>query len=157
MQSLNYLVVQSRNGRPTVRVVSEGTIILDRFEAWPIDTGKRVMAVNGRLLRELEKFRIGGSVFAAGAQYAGISYDEIVLVCKQLLGETEREKYERIVARCAEAKRLASRTRWRVISDAGFRLLGLALYALARTFRLIMVLLLVPVVLHWIGKRKGSH
>jgi hypothetical protein len=156
METLNYLVVQARNGRPTVRVVPEGTVILDRFEAWPIDSGKRVLAVNGKLPKALEQFRIGGAFHGVGAVY-GLPYDELVMVCKQLMGETEREKYERICAQANEAKRRSGRSKWTALSEVLWAVLSTSLFVFGRVAHMIMVLLLIPIILRWIGKRKGSH
>lgn len=159
---MKYLVVQRRGNCPAIRVLGSDTVITDRFESWALDTGKRVLTVESVLPRKLRPFHIGGS-FSGYAMY-GMDYEQLVLVLTELMGETDRQRYERLRTEqdkmTVQQRRHADvgrKRRWELASQIGVTVLIAMIKMLIIVIKAVGFLILFPMLLHFISKGRSRH
>lgn len=78
----------------TVELSPHKINFVDEGSAWNLDTGERIMFVEQRLGRTLEKLHLGGN-FSSGALYA-LSCEDMCAVLKSKLGPTNDEVHREL-------------------------------------------------------------
>jgi hypothetical protein len=110
------------------------------------------------LPRRLKSFHIGGN-FSGYAMY-GLSYDELVLVMQELLGESDRQRFERLRAERAGNRALArdvGAERALAASAIAATLLvgiGRVLWTIGKGLAFLVVL---PVLVSFVTKGRSKH
>lgn len=147
---MRYVVCQSR-GRDvsTIRITSDANeMVSGPHQVWALRTGRQIIAVELKLSRLLAKYHIGGG-FDSRAMY-GIEFSEMVLILTDLLGPSDRARYEAL-----SKTRVAADTGTRFVMAAFlFQLLKTLVFVTWRGFVMLAIFLIVPIIIGLVRKHK---
>lgn len=144
-----YLVVHKTAKYSGISIEPAGKVYDHPTECWAIRSGKQFLFARMKLPNLLDKFYFGGT-YEKMAHYI-ISYQEMCAIVSDHMGPSDRKRYEMALA-AAEGRKTVD---WVAVAPALIQgTLSTITLILARGFRLLSVVILLPIALHWLNKRK---
>lgn len=149
---MNYLVLRPTKNACSIMITDlEDMTLPPPFEVWAIKTGAQLLFVNNHMHKTFKNNYMFGS-FTTGAMY-GYTFDEMSALLTHKLGPSDRERYEQALIEDAHERLRASpeEPMWAVVLWETTKFL---VTIAVKGFKMIGVLLLIPVLIHLFSKRK---
>jgi hypothetical protein len=151
---MNYLIVRPKGQYCELQIVPEDTMLNRPFESWALLHGRQILYCQNSMHRDLKQNYLWGS-FQKGASYA-VSYEDMQLILHSKLGPSDRQRFQLATDQCVPVppKPKEALPESVELSGALWAAFEFALQMTWGIVRLCGILLLVPILLHWINKRR---
>ena len=150
---MNYIVVRPYNrGFSAVSIVmGSDTQVIPPFESWALDTGKKIIFANNKMHKMLASHYMLGS-YQTQASYA-YTFEEMCAIMTSNLGPSDRERY--LALRDDQGIQMPVGTgKWEMATYIGLRSLHVAGVIFVGIAKIVAVITILPILIHWMSKKK---